>query len=122
LDNVDFAGGDDRANAAALQPDGQLVVVGSAVVRARNGADIAIARIFTNANPRPTPTPTPTLAPTPNVTPTPTAPPTDSRFFSQTGHTVRGLFLTYWETHGGLAQQGFPITEEIQEKSDTDGK
>ncbi len=42
--------------------------------------------------------------------------------FAETGKTVRGLFLDYWNAHGGLAQQGFPISEEIQEKSDTDGK
>jgi polysaccharide biosynthesis protein PslG len=42
--------------------------------------------------------------------------------FAETGKTVRGLFLDYWNAHGGLAQQGFPISEEIQEKSDTNGK
>jgi hypothetical protein len=46
----------------------------------------------------------------------------DSRYFPETGHTVKGLFLAYWNTHGGLAQQGYPISEEIQEQSDTDGK
>jgi hypothetical protein len=46
----------------------------------------------------------------------------DSRVFPETGHTVKGLFLDYWNTHGGLAQQGFPISEEMQERSDTDGK
>src|SRR3954447_25650800 len=42
--------------------------------------------------------------------------------FAETGKTVRGRFLDYWNSHGGLAQQGFPISEEMQEKSDTDGK
>jgi plastocyanin len=42
--------------------------------------------------------------------------------FAETGKTVRGLFLDYWNAHGGLAQQGFPISEEVEEKSDTDGK
>src|SRR4051794_18814536 len=46
----------------------------------------------------------------------------DSRYFAETGHTVKGLFLTYWDGHGGLAQQGYPISEEVQEQSDTDGK
>jgi predicted metalloprotease len=45
-----------------------------------------------------------------------------SRTFPETGKTVRGKFLTYWDTHGGLAQQGYPISNELQEKSDTDGK
>jgi len=44
------------------------------------------------------------------------------RPFAETGHTVSGVFLTYWEQHGGLAQQGFPISEEFQEQSDLDGK
>src|SRR5688500_8322807 len=44
------------------------------------------------------------------------------RTFQETGKTVRGKFLAYWESHGGLAQQGFPISEEMQERSDTDGK
>jgi hypothetical protein len=47
---------------------------------------------------------------------------TDSRTFPETGHTVSGAFLAYWQQHGGLAQQGFPISDEMQERSDTDGK
>lgn len=46
----------------------------------------------------------------------------DSRTFPETGHTIKGEFLQYWDSHGGLAQQGYPITEEMQEVSDTDGK
>ncbi len=46
----------------------------------------------------------------------------NSRFFPETGHTVKGQFLDYWNSHGGLAQQGYPISEEFQEKSDLDGK
>lgn len=45
-----------------------------------------------------------------------------SRLFPETGKTVQGKFLAYWDAHGGLAQQGFPISGEMQEKSDTDGK
>ena len=46
----------------------------------------------------------------------------DSHTFPETGKTVGGKFLLYWQEHGGLAQQGYPISEEMQEKSDTDGK
>jgi|GEM_PF-5140465 len=46
----------------------------------------------------------------------------DSHFFPETKHTVKGTFLKYWREHGGLPQQGYPISEEMQEKSDTDGK
>jgi hypothetical protein len=46
----------------------------------------------------------------------------DSRTFPETGHTVKGRFLKYWDEHGGLAQQGYPISEEMQEQSEVDGK
>src|SRR5579859_1373877 len=45
-----------------------------------------------------------------------------SQTFPATGQTVRGRFLEYWNTHGGLAQQGYPISEEFQETSDLDGQ
>jgi len=45
-----------------------------------------------------------------------------SRTFPETGRTVKGRFLQYWNENGGLAQQGYPITEELQEKSDINGK
>ncbi|MDQ2807340.1 MAG: DUF5107 domain-containing protein [Chloroflexota bacterium] len=37
------------------------------------------------------------------------------RFFAQTGHTLRGDFLAYWQAHGGLAQFGYPLSEEVSE-------
>jgi hypothetical protein len=45
-----------------------------------------------------------------------------SRFFAETGHRVGGKFLEYWDTHGGLEQQGYPISDEFREVSDLDGK
>jgi hypothetical protein len=45
-----------------------------------------------------------------------------ARTFLETGKTVKGRFLQYWDANGGLPQQGFPISEEMQERSDTDGK
>ena len=45
-----------------------------------------------------------------------------SHTFPETGKTVAGRFLEYWHTHGGLAQQGYPISNEMQEVSETDGK
>ena len=45
-----------------------------------------------------------------------------SQTFPETGQTVSGPFLTYWQTHGGLMQQGYPITGPLQETSDTDGR
>jgi hypothetical protein len=47
---------------------------------------------------------------------------TGSRYFPETGHTIRGRFLDYWQTYGELSQQGYPISKEMQEVSDIDGK
>ena len=33
-----------------------------------------------------------------------------------------GKFLEYWQQHGGLAQQGYPISDEFTEVSDLNGK
>src|SRR4051794_40202600 len=45
-----------------------------------------------------------------------------SRTFPETGQTVSGAFLDYWNNHGGLAQQGYPISGEFVEISPTDGQ
>src|SRR4051794_32881468 len=42
--------------------------------------------------------------------------------FPQTGHQICGRFLDYWNTHGGLAQQGYPLSEEFTETSDLTGR
>ena len=44
------------------------------------------------------------------------------KLFTETNKTVKGRFFEYWETHGGVAQQGYPISEELWERSETDGK
>ncbi|HEX9990779.1 MAG TPA: hypothetical protein VGE45_20165 [Chloroflexia bacterium] len=44
------------------------------------------------------------------------------RTFQETGKTVCGRFLQYWQENGGLPQQGYPISNEFAEKSDLDGK
>ncbi len=80
----------------------------------------------------PTSTPTPTLTPRPTLTPFPAAKPLTASvpdphapgvlYFSQTGHTLRGTFLDYFNQHGGLTQFGYPITEEFVEGEGTDNK
>jgi hypothetical protein len=47
---------------------------------------------------------------------------TGSRTFPETGKTVRGEFLGYWDSHGGLLRFGYPISDQMEEQSDTDGK
>ncbi len=44
-----------------------------------------------------------------------------SALFKETGKRLGGIFQQYWNTHGGLAQQGFPISDEFDEKNDLDG-
>ena len=36
-------------------------------------------------------------------------------YFAQTGHNVGPRFLAYWQANGGLAQFGYPISEEFAE-------
>ncbi|HMA33339.1 MAG TPA: hypothetical protein VKY74_02580 [Chloroflexia bacterium] len=43
-------------------------------------------------------------------------------YFPATGHNVEPLFLGYWQAHGGLFVNGYPISEAIQERSPTDGQ
>jgi hypothetical protein len=45
-----------------------------------------------------------------------------ARLFPETGKTLGGTFQRYWDTHGGLRQQGFPISNEFIEVNDLDGK
>jgi hypothetical protein len=42
--------------------------------------------------------------------------------FPETGHRVGGSFLQYWQQNGSVSQQGFPISDEFTEISETDGK
>lgn len=63
---------------------------------------------------------TPPATVTPTSSPAPTAPP--SVFFPQTGHNLGGEFLRYWTARGGLPSFGYPISEELREVSQADGR
>jgi len=41
----------------------------------------------------------------------------DCQTFPETGKSVCGIFLRYWKANGGLAQQGFPISDVFREQS-----
>ena len=58
----------------------------------------------------------------PPAAPAESVPGDGSQTFSETGKTVTGLFLDYWNTHGGLEQQGYPISEAYSEVNDADGQ
>lgn len=40
-------------------------------------------------------------------------------YFPETGHSLEGPFLDYWNAHGGLGQFGYPITDEVVENGRT---
>lgn len=44
-----------------------------------------------------------------------------SRWFPETGHTLRGAFQAFWERHGGLATFGYPISREFVERDPLTG-
>jgi len=41
-------------------------------------------------------------------------------WYASTGHTIHGVFLDYWNSNGGAAQFGYPLTEEFVEVTSTD--
>ncbi|HKP52727.1 MAG TPA: PQQ-dependent sugar dehydrogenase [Chloroflexia bacterium] len=75
-----------------------------------------LKRIVGTSQPAVTPTTPPVVG-----TPVP-IPGNGSRRFPETGKTVTGIFLEYWDKNGGLPQQGFPISEVMAEISDLNGK
>ena len=44
------------------------------------------------------------------------------RYFPETGHNLTGVFLAYWQASGGLSSYGYPISEELREVNQADGK
>jgi hypothetical protein len=50
--------------------------------------------------------------PVPEPVPLPVPQQSQARFFYETQHSVGGGFLMYFDAHGGIAQMGYPITEE----------
>src|SRR5690606_2856927 len=50
------------------------------------------------------------------------ATPVGGYYFPETGHTLHGNFLSFWEENGGLPIFGYPISERFEEVSETDGE
>lgn len=53
----------------------------------------------------------------PTPSPVLTRAPENCQVFPQTGFTTCGLFLQYWKAHGGLSQQGYPISGVFYERN-----
>jgi hypothetical protein len=43
-------------------------------------------------------------------------------FFPETGHTISGSIAAYWQSHNGLVNFGYPLSEPLQETSPLDHK
>ncbi len=78
---------------ATLLPDGQLLIVGGIYHTYRNGSTIPVDE-FVTATERYSESKTPEFCP------------------PETGKCVRGPFLAYWQAHGGLAINGYPLSDE----------
>jgi hypothetical protein len=125
-------GGDSMYSVDAL-PNGEVFAVG---VAGPEGAEVAFTQRYADLCAPPPPAPTNTLAsatstPAVPTVPAPTAAPTvpavpipgtGTRNFPETGKSASGLFLEYWDAHGGLPQQGYPISEVFGEVSDLNGQ
>jgi hypothetical protein len=57
---------------------------------------------------------------TPQAAPLPGSP--QGYTFKETGYTVRGAFLEFWRTGGGVKRFGYPISDSFLETSNVDGK
>lgn len=44
------------------------------------------------------------------------------RYFTETGHNLANGFKSFWDLNGGIAQFGFPITEEFTERNPADDR
>jgi hypothetical protein len=48
--------------------------------------------------------------------------PPGCRYFAETGHSLCGIFLSYWQNNGGLERFGFPVTELFDEVFPAEGQ
>jgi hypothetical protein len=63
-----------------------------------------------------------TLLPWAALAPSPVLMQSNCISFPETQHRVCGTFLRYWQAHGGLEQQGYPISPEFPERNASDGR
>src|SRR5437016_2880446 len=97
-----------------------LTLVGVALIALAGGGPVNAT------SPAQSETPTPQSASTPRpillVDPVPDPQQAGVQWFGPTGHTLRGVFLDYWSKYGGLAQFGYPLTEEFVEPGSEESK
>ena len=111
----------DPAHGLAVGTNGLILSYGYGVQPSSTPLPFMTATLtpVVGSTPQPGQTPQPSRYPTAPV-PDPKDP--NVTYFQPVGHTLRGSFRDYWQRNGGLAQFGYPITEEFREVSPTDGK
>jgi LPXTG-site transpeptidase (sortase) family protein len=48
--------------------------------------------------------------------------PDGTHFFAETGHTLQGVFLQFWQENGGVVTFGYPLSEQFAEENPQDGQ
>jgi hypothetical protein len=48
--------------------------------------------------------------------------PAGATFFPETGHSISGKIAEFWWANNGLTNFGYPLSEQVQEVSQADGK
>ncbi len=99
-----------------------LALVGGALIGLSGGGPVSATSTAQSETPTPQSTPTPTPRPILLVDPVPDPHQAGVQWFAPTGHTLRGTFLDYWTKYGGLAQFGYPLTEEFVEPGSAESK
>ncbi|HYO50103.1 MAG TPA: hypothetical protein VEW94_09660 [Chloroflexia bacterium] len=100
--------------------EGSVWVAGSHFNPDNNVREPLLLRL--NKTPCPPPAATPVVTPAVPLEPPAPLPGSGSVTFPETGKTIRGIFLDYWQRNGNLAQQGYPISNVMGEISDLDGR
>src|SRR5437660_7405369 len=95
-----------------------LTLVGVALISLSGGVGVKATSQAQTPTQQGTPTPRPILL----TDPVPDPHQAGVQWFAPTGHTLRGAFLDYWNRYGGLAQFGFPLTEEFTETVGPDNR
>jgi hypothetical protein len=108
-----------QAHQDLISPDNlNLTAAGIAQYRQLWASEMA-AKVYKAAGLPPTPTPTATPQATPQPISTPA--PCTGRLFPETGKCVNEPFLSYWNAHGQLPINGYPISDQFTQTLE-DGK
>jgi probable HAF family extracellular repeat protein len=86
-------------------------IVGTGTLNGESHAFLLQPAATPTPSPSTSPTPSPSTGPAPSAAPLPAGSPQEC--FQETKKCMRSLFADYWHAHGGLAINGFPISDEF---------